>query len=164
MESLVYQLISYIKEKMPSLGTVDEDYGQLEMTDNENEDSYPLTFPCVLLNPSETEWSSLEGRSQKGKSTIVVRLCIDCYDDTHAGSGTLDAIRTRADTVKELHRLLQCYRPDGDGEMIRERSKFYTWNHGIKVYEMYYTVSVTDRITETVTTPKPKVTISARKL
>jgi hypothetical protein len=48
--------------------------------------------------------------------------------------------------------------------MIRERSKFYTWNHGIKVYEMYYTVSVTDRITETVTTPKPKVTISARKL
>jgi hypothetical protein len=164
MESLVYQLISYIKAKMPALMTVDEDYGQLEAIDSEDKDTYPVVFPAVLLNPSETEWSSLEGKSQKGKAIIIVKLIIDCYDDTHAGSGTLDSIKVRADTIKELHQLLQCYRPDGDGEMIREKSRFYTWSHGLKVYEMHYSVSVTEKIMETVTTPKPKVTISARKL
>ena len=30
MESLLYQLINHIKEQMPSLSLVDEDYGQLE--------------------------------------------------------------------------------------------------------------------------------------
>jgi len=165
MESLVCQLIDYIKENMPELQTVDEDYGQLEAIDSDDKDTYPVVFPAVLLNPSETDWSNLSGKSQKGKSTIVVRLAIDCYDDTHAGSGTTDAITDRAAMVEKLHGLLQCYRPENnDGEMIRERSKFYTWSHGIKVYESYYTVSVTDLIPETESVPKPGLKISVKKL
>ena len=33
---------------MPGMRVVDEDYGQLEMLDQENRDSYPLVFPAVL--------------------------------------------------------------------------------------------------------------------
>ena len=36
MESLLYQLINHIKEQMPSLSLVDEDYGQLEAIDKED--------------------------------------------------------------------------------------------------------------------------------
>lgn len=165
MESLLYQLINHIKENMPSLSLVDEDYGQLEAIDKEDMQTYPVTFPCVLIDMPETDWSNLSGKSQKGKAKVNVRLVIDCYDDTHYGSGTMEAMRDRAEIVSDLHKSLQRFRPDGDGELIREKSRFYTWNHGIKVYEMLYSVSVTDIIPETVKAAAPHmVSISVAKL
>ena len=80
MESLLYHLIEHIKESMPSLSLVDEDYGQLEAIDKEDMDTYPVTFPCVLIDIPETEWSNLSGKSQKGKTKVNVRLVIDCYN------------------------------------------------------------------------------------
>lgn len=165
MESLLYQLINQIKENMPSLSLVDEDYGQLEAIDKEDMQTYPVTFPCVLIDMPETDWSNLSRKSQKGKTKVNVRLVIDCYDDTHYGSGTMEAMQDRAEMVSDLHRILQCYRPDGDGELIREKSRFYTWSHGIKVYEMLYSVSVTDIIRETITAAeRPRVSVSVQKL
>lgn len=156
MELLLYHLINHIKENMPSLSLVDEDYGQLEAIDKEGVDMYPVTFPCVLVDAPETEWSNLAGKSQQGKAKVNIRLVIDCYDDTHYGSGTTGKIREREEMVEELHRMLQCFRPVGGGELIREKARFYTWSHGIKVYEMLYTVAVKDIIQETVTAAAPK--------
>jgi len=164
MELLLYHLINYLSENIPELQTIDEDYGQLEALDNEETDTYPIVFPALLINTPDTEWSGLKGKSQKGKAQVGFRLCLDCYDDTHADSGTLDAVIARQQMVDKLHGLLQGYRPIEDGEMIREKSKFYTWSHGIKVYEIYYTLSVSDIITETVAAPKPKVKISFEKI
>jgi hypothetical protein len=164
MESLLYHLIDYIKTQIPELQTVDEDYGQLEALDNEETDTYPVLFPALLINANETEWTCLQGKSQKGETQLVFRLCLDCYDDTHAGSGTLEKILVRQQQVQDLHEILQCFRPMDDGGLIRTRSKSYTWNHGIKIYELYYTISVQDIIKETVTTQKPNLKISASKL
>ena len=165
MESLLYHLIDHIKEAMPSLSLVDEDYGQLEAIDKEDVDTYPVTFPCVLIDIPETEWSNLSGKSQKGKAKVNVRLVIDCYDDTHYGSGTEEKTLERAEMVKDLHKILQGYRPDEDGELIREKSRFYTWSHGIKVYEMLYSVATTDIIQETEKVDAPRrVSISVEKL
>lgn len=165
MESLLYQLISHVKEQMPFLSLVDEDYGQLEAIDKDNMDTYPVTFPCVLIDIPETEWSNLSGKSQKGKAKVNVRLVIDCYDDTHYGSGTEEKTLERAEMVKDLHKILQGYRPDEDGELIREKSRFYTWSHGIKVYEMLYSVAATDIIQETEKVAAPrKVVLSVERL
>ena len=165
MESLLYHLINHIKEYMPSLSMVDEDYGQLEAIDKDDVDTYPVTFPCVLIDIPETEWSNLSGKSQKGKAKVNVRLVIDCYDDTHYGSGTEEKTLERAEMVKELHKILQGYRPDEDGELIREKSRFYTWSHGIKVYEMLYSVAATDIIQETEKVAAPrKVVLSVERL
>ena len=156
MESLLYHLINHIKESMPSLSLVDEDYGQLEAIDKENVDTYPVTFPCVLIDIPETEWSNLSGKSQKGKAKVNVRLVIDCYDDTHYGSETEEKTLERSEMVKDLHNILQGFRPEEDGELIREKSRFYTWSHGIKVYEMLYSVATTDIIQETVKAAAPR--------
>lgn len=165
MESLLYHLIRHIKANMPELSLVDEDYGQLEAIDKDGMDTYPVTFPAVLVDTPETDWSNLSGKSQQGTAKVGVRLAIDCYDDTHHGSETMEAILRRSETVHGLHRILQRYRPIGGGEMIREKSRFYTWNHGIKVYEILYTVSIKDVIPETVTADAPRrVVISAGKL
>lgn len=164
MELLLYHLIDHIKKEMPELSLVDEDYGQLEAIDKEEMDTYPVTFPCVLIDMPETDWENLAGKSQKGKAKIGVRLVIDCYDDTHYSSGTMEAILDRSKMVDRLHRSLQCFRPVKDGELIREKSKFYTWSHGIKVYEMLYSVSVKDIVQETMTVAAPKrIVVSIKK-
>lgn len=165
MELFLYQIIDHVKEGMPGLSLVDENYGQLENIDQSETDMYPLTYPAVLIDLQEASWSNLEGKSQKGTVKVNVQLLIDCYDDTHYNSGTMDAIKERSAMVEELHRLLQGYRPKEDGALVRETSKFYTANHGIKVYEMVYSVVATDIIKETQTVAPPhKVMISLKRL
>lgn len=148
MESLISELIPLIAQAMPSLTLVDEDYGQLENIDDNDEERqmYPITFPCVLIEAPETEWSNLAPGHQKGVCTIRVRLCIDCYDDTHYGSDTVSKINDRNELRHQLHTVLQAFRPKGDGALIRTASRFYTFNHGIKVYEITYKTTVSESV------------------
>ena len=164
MESMICKLVAHINEQMPELSMVDEDYGQLENLEDDNRDMYPITFPAVLIENTETEWSNLSGRSQKGDALFRVRLIIDCYDDTHAECGTQYAVEEREDMRSRLHTILQGFRPVDDGVLIRKRSKFFTWYHGIKVYEMTYACVVTETIRETVKAERPKVSLSVGKL
>ena len=86
MEKLLQDLINLFGQMMPELSTIDEDYGQLEMINQENRDTYPLT---------------------------------------------------------------------------RSGSRFYTWDHGIKVYEQTYSCVVTEMLepeTEAVQA-QPRVTV-----
>ena len=152
MEQLLLDLINLLSTEMPELVTVDEDYGQLEMINREDRSTYPLLFPAVLVDAPDVGWSNIGGLSQKGDATVRARLIIDCYDDTHFGSGTTDRIAERAAMRKKVHKLLQGYRVDDESTLIRTNSRFYTWNHGIKVYEQTYTCVVTELL-EPETTP-----------
>lgn len=165
MESILEDLVNLIGNAMPDLEVVDEDYGQLEMLDQENRDSYPLTFPAVLIDAANVEWSNIGGLNQKGNATVRVRLIIDCYDDTHHHSDTTHFIALREEKRRELHKLLQGHRIGEDSALIRTNSRFYTANHGIKVYESTYTATVTELLeTETVTAPvKPKISVKVVK-
>ena len=122
MEEIIENLICLFLEKMPELKVIDEDYGQLEMIDDDTRDTYPLTFPALLIEAPQAEWSNVLGLHQKGLATVRTRLIIDCYDDTHARSGTVEKIREREAMRKKVH--------------------------GIKVYEQTYTVEVTELIPE----------------
>jgi len=155
MEKLLQDLINLFGQLMPELSTIDEDYGQLEMINQENRDTYPLTYPALLIDAPDVQWSNIEGLSQKGTATIRARLIIDCYDDTHHGSGTTSYIAQRAALRAKVHELLQGHRVDGWGPLIRSSSRFYTWDHGIKVYEQTYICVVTEII------EPPKVAVQA---
>ena len=161
MEKLLESLINLFGQEMPELSTIDEDYGQLEMINQENRDTYPLTFPALLIDAADVSWSNIAGLSQKGEATVRARLIIDCYDDTHYGSTTTDRISERAAMRAKVHKLLQGYRIDDEAQLIRTNSRFYTWDHGIKVYEQTYTGVVTE-ILKPETEPAratPKITI-----
>ena len=161
MEALLTNLIHLIADGMPDLEVVDEDYGQLEMLDQESKDHYPLTFPAVLVDAASVEWSNLGELNQKGTATVRVRLILDCYDDTHYGSGTTHLIARREEKRHELHKLLQGYRIGADSALVRTNSRFYTGNHGIKVYESTYTCVVHENVAPEpiTTTAKPKITL-----
>ena len=146
MEYLLSNMVAHIAREMPELILVDEDYGQLENLDDDGRQMYPITYPAVLIEPSHVDWSHLEGDSQKGEATLRVRLIIDCYDDTHSGSGTEFSIKEREELRHKLHSLLEGYRPLNDGGLMRTQSTFFTFNHGIKVYESIYTCTVTEQM------------------
>ena len=159
MEALLTNLINLIADGMPDLEVVDEDYGQLEMLDQENKDDYPLTFPAVLIDASSVDWSNLGNLNQKGTATVRVRLIIDCYDDTHYGSGTTHLIALRESKRHELHKLLQGHRIGEESALIRTSSRFYTGSHGIKVYESTYTCTIHEEVSSETIKAKPTITI-----
>lgn len=162
MESLLVNLIGKIAGELPWARTVDEDYGQLESLDDENIDMYPLTFPAVLIDLPGTEWSDAGDLSQRGVCEVRVRLAIDCYDDTHAGSQTTDRIMQREEKRKALHALLQGYRVSSEGSLIRTRSKFFTSNHGIKVYEATYICATSETTRERAIIAKKTISVSVK--
>lgn len=148
MESLLSSLVGYIASEMPEIRLVDEDYGQLENLDEEGRQMYPLVYPSVLIEPSRVDWSHIAGDSQIGEATLRVRLILDCYDDTHAGSGTEYRIREREELRHKLHTLLEGYRPlNNEGGLSRTQSTFFTFSHGLKVYESTYTCRVKESLT-----------------
>lgn len=164
MECLLEDLVNLIGNAMPDLKVVDEDYGQLEMINQENNDTYPLTFPAVLIDASSVEWSNIGGVNQKGTATVRVRLIINCYDDTHHTSGTTHLIAQREAKRRELHKLLQGHRIGEESALIRTNSRFYTAPHGIKVYESTYTCAITELIEPGTTTTQVRPHISAQRL
>ena len=143
MEHLLYDLIEHIGNNIPDIRTIDEDYGQLEMLDD-NRESYPLIFPAILIDSPDATWENIGGLNQKGVCSVNVRLCFDCYDDSHYNSGQTDRILEREDKRRELHRLLQGHRIGDSSALIRTSSRFFTTNHGIKVYESTYTLELTE--------------------
>jgi len=143
MEQLFNDIQKRIADNFPQLSLIDEDYGQLEAIETE-EDTYPVTFPCVLISISEVIWEQLGGESQRGTASITVRLAIDCYDDTHYGSGTEEKAADRKAFANGIHRKLQCFRSGNCTPLIRKKSSDYSRPHGIKVYETLYQCVVND--------------------
>lgn len=87
MEEVFIAIMEQIAQEMPELSLIDEDYGQLEM--GAEEDRYPVTFPCVLIGNTSSDWNDLGYGVQKSESMLTVRLAIDCYDDTSYASARM---------------------------------------------------------------------------
>ena len=163
MEHLILPIIQHLAKGMPELSLVDEDYGQLEVIDENGKQMYPITYPAVLVDLEQVEWSNVSGGSQLGEARLKARLIIDCYEDTHIGSNTDLFIQQREEMRRRMHLLLQGFRPMGEAgsSLVRIESKFYTFNHGIKVYQETYTCRVSEAIPQQTTRPsgQPKVHI-----
>ena len=135
MEEILIAILNRISENVTGLSLIDEDTGQLET----DEDTYPLTFPCVLVGNTDINWSDIGMGVQKGDSQLTVRLAIDCYDDTHVGSGTTDKIRERQLLSSQVYKALQGFRLGKlMSPMVRVKSRDYTLTGNIKVYEKVF--------------------------
>ena len=106
MDEIFIAIMEQIAQELPELSLIDEDYGQLEM--GAEEDQYPVTFPCVLIGNTDSDWHDLGYGAQKSESVLTVRLAIDCYDDTSYASGTYDKVRERQQLAGKLYKSLQC--------------------------------------------------------
>ena len=143
MEEIFIAIMEHIAETMPELSYIDEDYGQLEPT--EDQDSYPVTFPCVLIGNTESDWTDIGYGVQKSESLVTVRLAIDCYDDTHYTSGTYQKVRERQLKAKELYKALQGFQCTEEATpLVRVKSRDYSLPGNIKVYETMFSFTLHD--------------------
>lgn len=141
MEEIFIAIMQRIAAKMPELSLVDEDYGQLET----QEDTYPVTFPCVLVGNMDSNWNDIGLGLQKSESFITVRLAIDCYNDTHYTSGSYESVRERQLMAKELYKALQGFECGEDiTSLVRVKSRDFSLPGAIKVYETTYQFTVHD--------------------
>ncbi len=141
MEDILITIMERIAQEVPELSHIDEDYGQLEF----NEDTYPVTFPCVLIGNIDSDWDDIGMGAQNSETTITTRLAIDCYDDTHYSSGTHEKIRERIQLANKVYKALQCFEPtDNTSELVRIKSRDYSISGGIKVYETTYEFNIHD--------------------
>lgn len=166
-EELQIELIKHIGDNMPCISYIDEDYGQLEMIDQETPETYPLTYPCVLVDGGNVDWSNTGNSGQLGLITVKTRLILDCYDDTHYRSGMLEAVKRRAELAKTLHKLVKGFHPDKSlSDFIRINSRTYTYSHGIKVYETAYTTEIKESDAELpkVASDSVRIKLSVRKI
>lgn len=143
MQQFLLLLLQHIANNLPALSLVTEDCGQLET----QEDTYPITFPCVLVGNTDVTWQDLNeaGADQRGTATITVRLAFDCYDDVHIGSTQEASIAERYEFAEELHGLLQALEFDETPDvwpLSRVRSRDYSLPGNIKVYETLYSFTV----------------------
>ena len=77
--------------------------------------------------------------SQKGDGSIIVRLAIDCYSDTHIGSTQEEGITERQRFAKRIFKALQCeVLCESVSPLSRIKSRDYTLPGNIKVYEQMY--------------------------
>lgn len=143
MEDIFIALMERIATLMPELSLIDEDYGQLEM--GIDEDSYPVTFPCVLISDVISDWNDIGLGAQKSMSSITLRLALDCYHDTSFASGTYDAVRNRLLLANRLYKAVQDFVPTDDcSELVRVKERSYALPHYIKVYEKVFTFTLHD--------------------
>ncbi len=139
MEKLYLNIMEQVRNTLPELSLIDEDYGQLDT----EEDTYPVTFPCVLIGNANIEWLTTKSLCQKGNAEITIRLAIDCYDDTHAGSGTETYIVERQRMAARLNECLHAFKPaENTSILMRTKSTQYAVRGGIKIYETIYTFSI----------------------
>lgn len=152
MEQILLSLITLIQVSIPDISLIDEDTGQLDALSDESQDGYPVTFPCVLLGNTTIDWRDVTatGSVQIGEGVLIMRLAIDCYDDTHAGSGTSDKIVERASLANQIYKAVQGWRAAVSemGPLKRVRSRDYTLPGNIKVYEQMYKIILHDRSAE----------------
>ncbi len=143
MEEILINIMERIAGRMPELSLIDEDYGQLEMS--AEEDHYPVTFPCVLIGNIDADWRDQGLGSQKGAALITIRLAMDCYDDTSFASGTYDRVRERRQMDLKLYKALnrfksaQCATP-----LVRVKSRDFALPGYIKVFETTYAFTIND--------------------
>lgn len=143
MDEIFINIMERIAGSMPEISLIDEDYGQLEMS--AEEDHNPVTFPCVLIGNIDIDWRDQGLGNQKGAATITVRLAIDCYDDTSFASGTYDKIKERLQMDQKLYKTLQRFKSAQCATpLVRVKSRDYVLPRYIKVFERTYAFNIND--------------------
>lgn len=166
MENLLTAIIDILEEHGRELGLsyIDEEYGQVEMLDSDNAETYPVTFPAALVDSSGEQWEQLGRQHQKGLATVNVNIYIDCYHDTHAYSNTRHRVAERMGLVRSITELLQGVTPiEGiTGVLTRTATTTSTNAHGIKMYQVTFTTPVYESFDRAETHEVQTVTIKAK--
>jgi hypothetical protein len=138
MEEIFLALQEKIATEVIELTLVDMDWGQLET----EEETYPVTFPCCLIDVPETEYKKTGISQQPGVTTVRVKVAVDMLHDTHNTSETAQSAISRLAVAKSVHEAINLFTSEGFSKLIRARTRRYNLPGAIKVTEFEYETGV----------------------
>ncbi len=145
MEKFYLQLAERLDQNVDGLALIDEDTGQLV----EQEDGYPVVFPCVLIDTSTVDWSISTQRNLRGEALIVIKHAFDCTEDTHYSSRRyqqFSGLKERATQHRQLLATLHNWSPEGRTSLVLRQSRYYTLFGRIKVYEETFATRLSEHL------------------
>lgn len=161
MKQLLLDIQQRLLTQAPALKYVDEDWGQLDYYSP----NMPVQFPAALIDASGASYTN-EGKLIQ-LAAVQVRLRIVDMKLTNtsgrAPQGQKDAAFGIFDTLREIHQALHGWAGSSHySRLIRQSSKRVLRNDGIRIYEIIYTVQLTDSaaMPVPVTTPAPVPVVS----
>jgi hypothetical protein len=112
---LLIDLCDHLKEAVPKLKWIDQDFGQLELF----EDRPAVSFPCALIDFQNATYSNHAELTQEGDLTVLVRLGFTPFSNSHVGASL--AVRKKALEYYEIEQkvfiALQGWSPLAPGEV-----------------------------------------------
>jgi hypothetical protein len=138
MEELFLLLLNRLAE-VTELKTKDMDWGQLD----ELAESYPVLFPCALVDVPDINWNDTGTPMQQGDAKIRIKLGIEITVDSHIGSGTTAEAVAKLAPIKLVNNKLHRWKPGASSKLTRTGTRIYNLM-GIKVVEMEYSVEVVE--------------------
>jgi hypothetical protein len=163
MENLFQQVCDRLKIKVPELMWIDWDAGQLETP----ETSYPVQFPCALVDFVSAEAENSTYGNQRLDIIIRVRLAMDIYEGYHIAAGTTSPDRATAVSklllVKKVHAALHGFTGSTFSRLVRTR--FFTEQRDdiLKVISQDYACALNDSSAATEFTQKQLTDVSLTK-
>jgi hypothetical protein len=142
---------------------IDLEYGQLEIP----EDSYPVQFPCALIDFPEMSFDNEGNLNQQAMVAIQVRIGIDLYEDFHIVDGQAAIDREtalqRLQIVNKVYTALHGYEEDYFTPLIRTSLGTERRDDGIKVFVIVFQCAAKDDTAARSVQMRSPVTMNLKK-
>jgi hypothetical protein len=146
--NLFLLLQQHVVDTVPDITYVDQDLGQLNP---DSEGSFPVTFPCLLIDFEDFIFKDLGENVQTAVGTILLKLGFSTYSSSaqSAPEETREAALAYYDIEWALHKALQGW-DAGDyyGHLDRTSVTTQTRTDSLRVRELRYTVAFEDYSTK----------------
>lgn len=147
-DQLFIDICDRLNTKVPELQWIDKDWNQLNLPDQ----SYPLQFDACLISFPEIPWNSLTRGYQDGVVSILIKIAVDMYNDTHIAGGVTAPDRALAvakmQLVNKVHAALNGFEGTYFSKFVRKRSVEERRNDGLLVFNEYYESRMQDNAIE----------------
>jgi hypothetical protein len=144
IDKLFKDIADKLNAGVPELAWIDIEYGQLEIP----EDSYPVQFPCALIDFPQIETQDETKGNQQALCTIQIRIGIDLYEDFHIADGNpaidRDTALARLQILNDVHKCLHGFEGDYFTPMMRIGIQTERRDDGLKVYSITYGCAAKD--------------------
>ncbi|SIT25563.1 hypothetical protein SAMN05421786_11528 [Chryseobacterium ureilyticum] len=142
---ILMDLYDRISTEVTEITYIDQDLGQLGQTgDNEKP---PLSYPAILIDFPDSEYSDIAGGGQIGEVPISFQLIFDTYSQTWHKSPK-NVIIKGLDYLKieqKIHKCLQSWHLDYFSPLSRKSVKSQNNNDiGLRVRQSIYTTQYED--------------------
>lgn len=151
MESIYLRIAERLRKAVPELDHIDEDTGQLYPAQYDDRYSYPILFPCCLIDATTADFKAEKFPDiQRGTVTVTVKVAFQCDEDTHYESpNSFAQMERRLAVNRKVVCALHGYSLGDDvSDMRRVQSRAYPLAGRVKVYESTFNVNITEEMEE----------------